>query len=143
MKKISPSIILFYLYLLTFIILCTRFFYLQINKNQFFDSKALGNSIRKISLFSNRGKIFDREGKVLVDNLPTFNLSIIPAGVVKSFNYELLSNYLGIPSDQIKRKIEMNKKSLNKFRPVLFKKHLDFILRSKIAENKKKQLKMA
>ena len=136
MKKTAPSIILFYLYVFVFFILSVRFFYLQINKNQFFDDKALGNSIRKITLSSNRGKIFDREGVVLVDNLPTFNLSIIPAGVNENFNYNIISKYLGISPNEIKDIISQNKHSLNKFRPILFKKHIDFSLRSKIAENK-------
>ena len=136
MKKTAPLIILFYFYLLIFSVLCVRFFYLQINKNQFFDSKALGNSIREVTLSSNRGKILDRRGKVLVDNLPTFNLSIIPAGVNNDFNYEILSKYLGIPWNQIKQRIDENKYSINKFRPILFKEHINFQLRSKIAENK-------
>jgi len=136
MKKTAPSIVLFYLYLSVFSILCIRFFYLQINKNQFFDNKALGNSIRKVTLSSNRGKIYDREGIVLVDNLPTYNLSIIPAGVNENFNYKILSKYLEIPHEEIRIKIEENKYSLKKFRPILFKKHINFKLRSKIAENK-------
>ncbi|MBW2514621.1 MAG: penicillin-binding protein 2, partial [Deltaproteobacteria bacterium] len=61
-----------------FSILFMRLFYLQIMKGEEFLRLSENNSIRLESIVAPRGLIFDTEGKLLVDNRPSFDLRIIP-----------------------------------------------------------------
>ena len=53
-------------------------FYLQIIKGDFFYTSAIRNKLRKDVVLPLRGKIFDRNDKLLVDNVPQFDLVYIP-----------------------------------------------------------------
>ena len=54
--------------LLTFLILFTRLFELQVIKGAYFRSLSEGNRIRRINITAPRGKILARGGEILVDN---------------------------------------------------------------------------
>ena len=68
-----------------FAILFLRLVYLQIIKGEEFRLQSEKNAVRLKSIKSSRGLIFDRNGKLLVDNRPSFNLKIVleDAGDVK------------------------------------------------------------
>ena len=52
--------------------------HIQIFQGNFYYDLSKKNYIRLIPLEASRGKVFDRNGKVLIDNLPSFNLAILP-----------------------------------------------------------------
>ena len=58
------------------LILVLRLIYLQIIKGQEYRRLSLNNSIRLQSIDAPRGLIFDRQGNLLVDNRPSFDLYI-------------------------------------------------------------------
>jgi len=60
-----------------FAILFVRIFYLQVIRGEEYRALSENNSIRLQSVDAPRGLIFDRNGKLLVDNRPSFDLSII------------------------------------------------------------------
>ena len=131
-KLKNTQIILF----LTFIIIFCRFFYLQIYQYSKYTAESRNNSIRKISLHAPRGIIYDRNEIPLVDNRQIYDLSIIPFDVTDQFNYNFLSNQVGISSKKLRASIIKGKKSFNRFRPIKIKRHIDFEARSHIEENK-------
>jgi penicillin-binding protein 2 len=55
-------------------ILGARLYYLQIVKGDYYADKAENQRIRKIPIPAPRGAIFDRNGKILVDSRPTYNV---------------------------------------------------------------------
>ncbi|MGI8555624.1 MAG: penicillin-binding transpeptidase domain-containing protein, partial [Pyrinomonadaceae bacterium] len=57
-------------------ILGVRLYYLQIVKGEMYVEKFNQQSIRKIPIPAPRGAIFDRNGKILVDSRPTFNVTL-------------------------------------------------------------------
>jgi len=61
-----------------FVLLAARLFYLQILEGEEFRRLSENNCIRLQSIDAPRGLIFDRNSKLLVDNRPAFNLSIVP-----------------------------------------------------------------
>jgi len=74
-KKIN----IFFIFLLVFfLLLISRFFYLQIIKRSSYRVSAENNRQRIISIPSERGLIFDRQGIQLTKNIPNFSLAIIP-----------------------------------------------------------------
>ncbi|MGI8494335.1 MAG: penicillin-binding protein 2 [Pyrinomonadaceae bacterium] len=53
-----------------------RLYYLQIVKGEDYAKRAESQRIRKIPIPAPRGAIFDRNGKILVDSRPTFNVTL-------------------------------------------------------------------
>ena len=89
-----------------FSILFMRLFYLQIMKGEEFLKLSENNSIRLESIVAPRGLIFDAEGKLLVDNRPSFDLHIIPRNA-KPLEQTLkkLARYTTIPEDDMMEKV--------------------------------------
>ena len=59
-------------------VLTVRFFQLQILDYDQYSKKANSNRIRKVTTSAPRGLILDRNGQILVDNLPTYILNAVP-----------------------------------------------------------------
>jgi penicillin-binding protein 2 len=109
---------------IAFIVLFMRLFYLQIIQGEELRRLSENNCIRLQSTDPSRGMIFDRNGVLLVDNRPAFDLKIIlkdakPAGET----IRKLSEYTNIPESELKSKIE-NKKTVSAYKPVLLKKDI-------------------
>ena len=67
----------------TFVVVCFffiffRLWYLQILKGVFYDYLSTNNRIRVIKIPAPRGFIYARHGEVLAENLPSFDLTLIP-----------------------------------------------------------------
>jgi penicillin-binding protein 2 len=65
-----------------FLIVAARLFYLQVMRGSFYHFFSTENSIKEIKVSAVRGMIFDRRGQVLVDNRPSFNITVVPQYVV-------------------------------------------------------------
>lgn len=59
-------------------ILIARLFYLQIYQYKLYTKLSAHNQFTLLPLEPNRGLIYDRNGVLLAENIPVFNLSIIP-----------------------------------------------------------------
>ena len=60
------------------LVLIIRFFQLQILDYDQYSKKANTNRIRKVTTSAPRGLILDRNGQILVDNLPTYIINAVP-----------------------------------------------------------------
>ncbi|HXH10207.1 MAG TPA: penicillin-binding protein 2 [Alphaproteobacteria bacterium] len=63
---------------LGFVVLLLRLWYLQVIEGERYATLSENNRIRAIPQRDIRGRILDRHGKVLVDNRPSFTLSVLP-----------------------------------------------------------------
>ncbi|HLM84051.1 MAG TPA: hypothetical protein VK254_02485, partial [Candidatus Bathyarchaeia archaeon] len=68
---------------LFFALLGLRVFYLQIVRGGHYSELSRENRVRAIVIKAPRGGIFDRNGKKLVNNVPSFDLIAIPADISK------------------------------------------------------------
>lgn len=59
-----------------FIFLVTGFWSLQVQNPQFYDEQAERNRIKSMPILAPRGKILDRDGRVIVDNHSSFTLML-------------------------------------------------------------------
>lgn len=116
--------------------LASRFYSIQIINYDSYLNKSAKNSVRKIIKTAPRGIIYDRNLIPIVDNRPTYSLSLVPYDVTEEFNYSLFEKITNLPELEIKSKIESAKKRFSKFKPFSLKRHVDFKERSKIEENK-------
>lgn len=57
-------------------ILGVRLYYLQVVKGEYYSEKAENQRIRFIPIPAPRGAIFDRNGEILVDSRPTYNVTL-------------------------------------------------------------------
>jgi len=127
---------LIYVFLVLIILLSFRYVDLQILNFGKYQDRANANSIRQIILNAPRGIIFDRKGIPLVENRPTYDLMLIPVDVTDHFDYDLLSKKTDIPPAELQRVVDEEKRSINRFRPKLIKRHINFEVMSNLEEHK-------
>jgi len=89
---------------LTFIVL-GRVFYLQIVEYDVYAALGQENSIRQEYIDPARGLVYDRNGRLIVDNEPIFSITITPSLFDKS-NIPLLSSILNIPDSLLASHIQ-------------------------------------
>jgi penicillin-binding protein 2 len=89
-----------------FLIFFVRLLYLQVFKGQELRSLSENNSIRLIKIPAPRGMIMDRNGRVLVDSRPSFNVVVTPEDVddVTALSQKL-AHLLHLTPDDIAEKI--------------------------------------
>jgi penicillin-binding protein 2 len=104
-----------------FVVLFLRLFYLQVIDGEELRRLSENNCIRLQSIDPPRGLVFDRNGKLLVDNRASFDLSIIltDAKPIED-TIKKLSRYTKTSSDEIQSKIARSKRISN-YKPVLLK----------------------
>ena len=104
-----------------FVILASRVYYLQVIERDEFSRLSRNNCIRLQSIEPPRGLIFDRQGRLLVENRPAFDLSVILKDAKPlDETIEKLSGYTSIPADEIKSKIEKKKRGMG-YKPILLR----------------------
>ena len=116
-------------------ILIFRYFQLQILNFDQYSKKANTNRIRKVTLSAPRGLILDRNGQILVDNIPTYILNAIPGELKKrEQKFKFLSEIIGVDQNIILKNYK--KYYRGRFIPTRLAKDLSFEQISKIEENK-------
>lgn len=105
--------------LIAFVLLGVRLFYLQVIRGEEFRRLSENNSIRLQLLDAPRGLVFDRNGVLLVDNRPSFDLSIIKNDA-KPVDRTLgnLARFTGLPEKQLKEKLA-KAKGISAYQPIL------------------------
>ena len=88
----------FYIFVLfVHLLLIGRFFKIQIIDNEIYLKRAKSNYVRALSTPAPRGLILDRNGKIIVDNYPTYIVYGIDAEIKnKNQNYSIISKATGI-----------------------------------------------
>ena len=114
-----------YLVTAAFAILFLRLFYLQVIAGKEFKRLSENNCIRLQRISPSRGLIFDRNGSLIVDNRPSFDLQLTlkdtkdPDRTVKR-----LSFFTGVPEELLKERISVGKKGPS-YMPILLIKDIN------------------
>lgn len=108
-----------------FIILISRFFYLQIYKQAQYFQASERNRIREVINEPIRGLILDRHGEVLVDNHPSYSVYAIPFEVKRADSVlTLAANILNLSESELKNIIK--REATGNFTPVKLKRLIDY-----------------
>ena len=102
-------------------VLLLGFWKLQVIDADKYSSMAERNRVRYIPVIAPRGRMLDRDGRVLVDNRPAFSVLLLrdePALVEKYLPG--IADGLGIPLDDLQDQLA-NTKNLPKFQPIIIK----------------------
>lgn len=82
--------------LLVFTLLLARLWQVQFIEGSRYQLQADGNRFKIESVPAPRGVIYDRYGRVLVRNEPTFNVDVVPAGVPENEEEHVLTTLAGL-----------------------------------------------
>ena len=92
--------------LVVFLVLAYGLWSLQIRKSDLYESRAEQNRVRSVPILAPRGKILDREGRIIVDNYPSFSALLLrdqPRDLIA--DAEKISEGLHVPVEEIRDKV--------------------------------------
>lgn len=87
-----------------------RLYYLQILRGDQYREEAAGNTLRITPIEAPRGAVFDRLGRILVRNTPSFRVSVIPAEIENHPDIlGQIADILDIPVNKLKEQLAVHK----------------------------------
>src|SRR5262250_846510 len=113
-------------------VLLLGFWKLQVIDSDKYGQMAEQNRVRSIPIIAPRGRMLDRDGRVLVDNRPSFSVLLLRDDPKLIEQYlPAISDGLSIPMDDLRDQLQ-NTRNLPKFQPIVIKPEassadLDFI----------------
>lgn len=97
------------------------FWKLQIIDSDRYSQLAERNRVRSIPIIAPRGSMLDRDGRVLVDNYPSFSVLLLRDAPTQVENLlPQLADGLGMTLDEVRQQIEAAK-AMPKFQPIIIK----------------------
>lgn len=111
-----------YTTVIIFLILIAGFWRLQVQNPQSWDEKALANSIKSVPITAPRGRILDRDGRVIVDNHASFVLYLTRENL-KEDHIKPIAEGLGLDYDDLMLTVARYR-SRPKYEPIVLKREL-------------------
>jgi penicillin-binding protein 2 len=94
--------------LLVLVALVARFFWLQVVDHESYLTRSEDNRLRVQPIAPSRGLIYDREGRILADNVPAYRLELVPERVADlGATIAALREVLPIADDDVARFYEL------------------------------------
>lgn len=122
------------LVLILFGILGGRYYWLMIASHQKYAEKATSNHIREVPIEAPRGVIYDRNGRILADNRPSYSVNVVPLEIRRHpETLTLLAQILKTPETELKRTIKRYQRGL--FVPVKIRSKVPIDIISKLQEH--------
>ncbi|PPD17384.1 MAG: penicillin-binding protein 2 [Methylotenera sp.] len=128
--------VLGFLVLIAFSVLVSRFYFLQINRYDYYQTLAENNRISIVPIAPNRGLITDRNGVVLAHNFFVYTLEITPSKIADlESTIDELAQLVEINSVDLKRFKKLKAQS-HSFESVPIRTHLNEVEAAKFAVNR-------
>ena len=105
-----------------FLFLISGFWKLQVQNPEFYDERAQQNSIKSVPILAPRGRILDRDGRVIVDNHSSFSL-ILARESVKEEHLKPIAQGLDLDYNDLLARVRRFK-SQPKYVPIVIKEEL-------------------
>ncbi len=87
-------------------------------------SRSENNRLRVVPIIPRRGIVYDREGRVIIDNRPSYTVSIVPAELVSDRTISNLAGLIELDSTQIVGRMIRNQ--VSRYQPSPVKKDIPF-----------------
>jgi penicillin-binding protein 2 len=105
-KSADVQIAIFqYLSVMVFLWLLAGFWQLQVHSPEIYAEQAARNRIKSLPLPAPRGKILDRDGRILVDNTPSFRLRLSRAELDRE-HLPIIAEGLNLPYEKLLERLE-------------------------------------
>lgn len=119
----APKIAIFqYTAVAIFLFLISGFWKLQIQNPEFYDERAQQNSVKSVPILAPRGRILDRDGRVIVDNHSSFSL-ILARESVKEEHLKPIADGLDLDYKELVARVRRFR-SQPKYVPIVIKEEL-------------------
>jgi penicillin-binding protein 2 len=108
-EKVSPFRLtaVQYVLLAIFLILAFGLWRLQVARSDYYTSLAEQNRIKQVPILAPRGKLLDREGRIIVDNYPSFSVLLLrDQNRNLDVDAEQIAEGLHIPPDELRTRIK-------------------------------------
>ncbi|MBF0112113.1 MAG: penicillin-binding protein 2 [Desulfamplus sp.] len=110
--------------LAAFALLLLRFVYLQVVEGDEYRRLSKNNCIRLQSVPAPRGMIYDRNGTLLVDNIPSFDLKItLQDADPLNDTIDKLADFTSIPIEELMERVDAGKR-VSIYKPLLLKRNI-------------------
>ena len=93
------------------------------------------NQIRVVPISPRRGVVRDREGRIIIDDRPSYTASVVPAETT-AVTLPNLSRLLGMDAPEVRRRIQKN--MISRYQPALVKRDVTFEAVAVLAEQARK-----
>ena len=113
---------------LAFAVLIGQLFRLQVLNTGYYRLKAEGNRLWLRSESAPRGLIYDRNGQLLAQNVPSFSVVVVPANLPRGREgeiYAVLQQLLRVPAFAIEEQVYAARRGNDPFAPIVIKRELD------------------
>ena len=116
--------------------LCFGYFRLQVLQHEEYRTRSEANRIKPRPVVPARGLIYDRNGKLLADNVPAYRLEVTP-DQVEDLDATLagLNALIGLSAEEVQQ-FKANRRATRGFRPVVLKLRLGEEQRARLAVNR-------
>ena len=131
--SISRRTFIYAFVIILFGVLSFRLFQMQILNQEAYEEKSADNSIKAIEQIPFRGVFYDRNLKVMVDNIPAYTLRITPSDYDPKLN-PLIDKIIGSDSGYVASILKKNR-IYSKYIPIRIKRGVGFEVVSWIEEN--------
>ena len=121
------------IFLAVFVILIARLFVLQLLSPQY-GIQAVDNAVDRKTIYPDRGLIFDRKGKPILENTVTHDLMILP-NQLKGIDTLGLCQALGIDTTEFRQRLVTSIIRNGRYRPSVFEASLPMDKFVKLQEN--------
>jgi penicillin-binding protein 2 len=110
-----------YAILAIFLVLAYGLWRLQVIESGLYSSLAEKNRIRNVPILAPRGKILDREGRIIVDNYPSFSALLLRDSARDlSADADLIAQGLHLDPDEVRTRIR-HFTSMPQYQPIFLK----------------------
>lgn len=100
------------------VLLIGRLFYLQVASHDLFTTLSQNNRVKLEPVAPTRGLIYDRKGRILAENIPSFSLEVIPERVANlQETFAQLGQIVSITEDDLERFHRLRKRN-RRFEPL-------------------------
>ena len=105
--------------------LCLAFFRAQVLQSSDYALQSQSNRLRPLPIEAPRGTVYDRNGRIIADNVPGYSLSLFPAPIDSlAATLEVLRPYLGLTDARIERLLDQARRY--RAQPLLVEVDADF-----------------
>jgi len=107
-----------------FIVLGARLWYLQVLTGEDYTLAARATQHTNIKIPAQRGVVYDRDGKILANNVPGLNVTVIPDEISRDKVREL-ARVVGADTESVVARFDAAKETGSQYSPILVKENAD------------------
>ena len=97
---------------------------LQLIDHQELEERSRNNRIRVVPIPPRRGNVYDRDGRVIIDNRPSYTVSVVPAEEIPGVTLANLARVINLDTLQIRKRIRKN--IVSRYQPTPVKRDIPF-----------------